>query len=163
MCLVPYIKRQVQICHCVMCANNQQIMTPTYKLQKAFICLHALVCVFVYECVGDLSLLLPLALPAAGRHLPNPVSSTLITWFLYNRLAGRNESLCFPKEMPSCSDSSLIQQNYRELHSLRFIGIQITRTIRATERATHSQREQRFLQLRSTTSVRSCFHSTVRE
>ncbi len=102
------------------------------------------------------------SLPAA-RHQPNPVSSTLITWFLYNRLAGRNESLCLPQEMPSCSDSSLIQQHYRELHTLRFISIQITRTIRATERAAHSQWEQWFLELRSASGMQSGFHSTVRE
>lgn len=92
------------------------------------------------------------SLPAA-RHQPNPVSSTLITWFLYNRLAGRNESLCLPREMPSCSDSSLIQQHYRELHTLRFISIQITRTVSATERAAHSQWERRFVKLGSVSGI----------
>lgn len=50
----------------------------------------ALLCASVNVCR-----LLCLARPAA-RHRPNPVSSTLITWFLHNGLAGRNESLCLP-------------------------------------------------------------------
>lgn len=95
-------------------------------------------------------------LPAA-RHQSNPFSSTLITWFLYNGLAGWNESLCPPQEKPSCSDLSLIQQLYRELHTLTFISIQISPTVRATEGAAHTQWEQHLFRLQSKRRL----HSTV--
>lgn len=70
------------------------------------------------------TLCLRLSFPAA-RHQPNPVSSTLITWFLYNTLAGRNESLCLLQEMPPCSAFPLIHQLHRAVLTLWLISIQI--------------------------------------
>lgn len=61
-----------------------------------------------FLCVRTVSCVFALSLPAE-KHQPDPVSSTLITWFLHNGLAGWNESLCLPEELPSCSESALIQ------------------------------------------------------
>lgn len=95
------------------------------------ISLHALCCVWVCVsvCVSVQVCAASLSLPAV-RQQPNPVSSTIITWFLHNALAGRDELLYLPQEIRSCSDSSLFQQNYRELYSEGFISVRINRTIR---------------------------------
>lgn len=90
---------------CDTSSKSQRVIEPTRVLSHLCVPCCA---VWWFLCVCTVSCVFALSLPAE-RHQPNPVSSTLITWFLHNGLAGWNESLCLPEEMPSCSESALIQ------------------------------------------------------
>lgn len=102
------------------CANSScvsLVQICVTRAQRANVWLSPLACIPTFAClvvlcdgfcVRTVSCVFALSLPAE-RHQPDPVSSTLITWFLHNGLAGWNESLCLPEELPSCSESALIQ------------------------------------------------------
>lgn len=139
---------------CDTSSKSQHVIEPTR--------MHSHLCVpccavWWFLCVCVVSCVFALSLPAE-RHQPNPVSSTLITWFLHNGLAGWNESLCLAEEMPSCSESALIQLHCRKLHTLRFISVQITAAVRVTERAARTQWKHRFSKLWSESCCGSLFY-----
>lgn len=112
--------------------------------------------VFVSVCAASLPQPLSLSLPGA-RHQHNPVSSTLITWFLHNGLAGRDQSLCLPEE------TSVMQ---RELHTMRLISIQMSSRPQRGQRGfrrdlRENSTKTQSVRLHDRTSNRTTLHSRL--